>query len=186
MKNSSTFKLVEIVDESLYALHYSDEGKDELSRLIDSWTDPLWLQRFFEEHKIDLLSGFWQGMSVKQAIIITRKEAIRLRKTLIAYAKRGKIERTETLSTIFKPLYNNPTRIEAFEKNKAVGGQKKSWLRIYAIRIERNLFIITGGAIKLTPTMNEREHLLIELQKLEEAKVFLSDDENADYFIFEF
>jgi len=40
-------------------------------------------------------------------------------------------------------------------------------LRIYAIKVGDSAYIITGGAIKLTATMQEREHTLAELQKME-------------------
>ena len=43
-----------------------------------------------------------------------------------------------------------------------------SWLRIYAIKLEPGIYVITGGAIKLTRTMQEREHTLLELDKMEE------------------
>ena len=46
-------------------------------------------------------------------------------------------------------------------------------LRIYAIKIESNCYIITGGAIKLTRTMQEHRDTLIELQKLNKLKNFL-------------
>lgn len=35
-----------------------------------------------------------------------------------------------------------------------------SWLRLYAIKLEPGCYIITGGAIKLTRTMEERQHKL--------------------------
>ena len=48
-----------------------------------------------------------------------------------------------------------------------------SWLRVYAIRLEPNVYIVTGGAIKLTRTMQERAHTIIELEKLNSCKEFL-------------
>ena len=47
------------------------------------------------------------------------------------------------------------------------------WLRLYAIRFQRNSYLVTGGAIKLTRTMKEREHTLEELRKLENVRNFL-------------
>jgi len=46
---------------------------------------------------------------------------------------------------------------------------------MYAIRIASNLYVITGGAIKLTHRMEEREHTRKELVKLEKVKVYLQD-----------
>lgn len=51
-----------------------------------------------------------------------------------------------------------------------------SWLRIYAIRIDPNVYIVTGGAIKLTAKMQDREHTQIELEKLNKCRNFLIDN----------
>ncbi len=55
-----------------------------------------------------------------------------------------------------------------------------SWLRIYAIKLEPGIYIITGGAIKLTRTMQEREHTLVELARMEKVRRFLLDNNIAD------
>ena len=52
-------------------------------------------------------------------------------------------------------------------------GRHSSWLRLYAIRLEKGVFIITGGAIKLTASMAERSHTLQELLKMEKVRNFL-------------
>ena len=48
-----------------------------------------------------------------------------------------------------------------------------SWLRLYAIKLEKGCYIITGGAIKLTRTMQERTHTLRELRKMEQVRNLL-------------
>lgn len=48
-----------------------------------------------------------------------------------------------------------------------------SWLRLYAIKLEPGCYIITGGAIKLTRTMQERLHTLQELNKMEQVRNLL-------------
>ena len=55
-----------------------------------------------------------------------------------------------------------------------------SWLRIYAIKLEPGIYIITGGAIKLTRTMQEREHTLVELARMEKVRRFLINNDIAD------
>lgn len=55
-----------------------------------------------------------------------------------------------------------------------------SWLRIYAIKLAAGIYIITGGAIKLTATMQEREHTLLELQKMEKVRRFLLEENIVD------
>jgi hypothetical protein len=177
--------IFEIVKESLFSVQYKCENEHELKRIFNLWNDPLYLEEFFEAHKGDLENGFWGNITIESAILATRKEAQRLERKLVYIAEAGKNDRYETLSTLFKPLHDKTTRITAFEENKVKGDDRPSWLRIYAIRIDSNLFVISGGAIKLTRTMNERKHLLKELEKLEITREFLLDDENADLPIFE-
>ena len=73
-------------------------------------------------------------------------------------------------------------------KEKAKISKRKkhaSWLRIYAIKLNSGIFIITGGAIKLTATMKERAHTAIELIKIEKVRRFLIDNGIADETSFE-
>lgn len=55
-----------------------------------------------------------------------------------------------------------------------------SWLRIYAIKLEPGIYLITGGTIKLTRTTQEREHTLIELARMENVRRFLLDNDIVD------
>lgn len=55
-----------------------------------------------------------------------------------------------------------------------------SWLRIYAIKLDPGIYIITGGAIKLTRTMQEREHTLVELARMENVRRYLLENDITD------
>ena len=48
------------------------------------------------------------------------------------------------------------------------------------IKLSAGVYIVTGGAIKLTGTMNEREHTLQELRKLEMVRTFLLEERIVD------
>lgn len=82
------------------------------------------------------------------------------------------------LDTLFRPLENSRTSDFILEKEKARLKRTirhTSWLRIYAIKLAPGNYIITGGAIKLTATMQEREHTLKELKKIEKVRRYLLD-----------
>lgn len=69
----------------------------------------------------------------------------------------------------------------AREKAKIQRRQRHaSWLRIYAIRFEPGIYIVTGGAIKLTATMQEREHTIQELANMEKVRNFLLSESIYD------
>lgn len=173
MKIIDTFAVVE---ESLYSVQYDTEATHEFAKCFELWNDPVYLREFFEQHQEDLDNEFWNGITIDEAIIKTREDAKLFEQELLEIAELGKTERLETLSTLFEPLSTGV--IEDYEKDKAKGMIRPSWLRIYAIRVDVNLFVVSGGAIKLTPTMNETDHLILELDKLEITKQYLLDDEN--------
>lgn len=166
------------IRDSLFAVQFEGYTTDEFRRIFGLWNDPEYLESFFEEHKTDLQNNLWGKLSVEDAILRTRKNAKILEKKILETAKTGQTSKYETLSTLFKPLYNNPTKLEEYELNKAYGLESKSWLRIYAVRKDVNNFVVSGGAIKLTKTMNEREHLQQELLKLKAVKAYLMADED--------
>lgn len=194
MKNYTIFALHQTIKDSLYTVVYEDsfdkyenneyqesdcEKKDEITRVFQNWGDMEYLEAFFEDNKSDLQKEFYNHLSIEDAIQITTSEAAKLEETLLEIAKKGETNRYENLQTLFKPLHKKEESkwpIPDYQESKVYGDRFKSWLRIYAIRIDTNLFVITGGAIKLTENMNEREHLLIELEKLDVVKKHLKNN----------
>ena len=162
-----------IVNESLLSVKYDKYDSDELSRIMNLWNDPIYLFDYFNEHKTDLFNGFLGNIAIEEAIATTIDEANELEQILYEIANSGKSDKTNNLQTLFKPLDNNEFNIPLHQKSKLKGFSKKSWLRIYAIRISANMYVIAGAAIKLNRRMNDREHLKLELEKLELTKKFL-------------
>jgi hypothetical protein len=195
MKIVSTF---EVVKESLYSVLFNtelgtldadknvmlNEKLHEFSRLFDFWNDPVLLRFFFTEHIADLNDTYWEGIGIDEAIEKTRAEAKVLEKQLFEYAEAGKTTRLKNLSNLFKPLSDGKIEKE-YEKDKVKVEGKKTWLRLYAIRIDANLFIVCGGAIKLRKTLNDRTYLLKELDKLEMTRNYLKDDDSDVLELFE-
>lgn len=69
----------------------------------------------------------------------------------------------------FRPLENSRISEMCLGREKAKGKRIRrhdSWLRVYALKFEINSYLITGGSIKLTRTMQEREHTDLELRRL--------------------
>lgn len=182
MKISGIFEVV--ADSFLYSVQFDGESSHEFSRIFRLWSDADYLQSFFETHYDDLLA-FWEYMPAEEAIRITKIEATRLDRALLTVASAGTKSGSENLSMLFKPLHPAAWRRDNFEKSKARGFRRKSWLRVYAVRLGVNRFVITGGAIKLTRTMNERDHLNEELEKLEEVCRFLKGDQKNEFGLFE-
>lgn len=155
-------EIVPIFDAHLYSFKYPGVEFDELERLLDEWNDIEILRNFFEDNSQDLK---YYRIEVDDAIIQTRKEANALRKKLINLSK----SINPDLDSIFANLDDYESRIVELAKQKS----KRRWLRVYALRIDTNFYIITGGAIKLTKKMGDRPHTANELDKLEFCRNYL-------------
>ena len=165
-------KISPIFADYLYAFQYDTEEFDEFERLFDCWHDPEYLHNLFIQNESDLLGGFYGTISIKQAVLETIAEAKRLEKAILALSGTG----TKDLDSLFKPLNNGDTNQEEFLKSKAYGDRRKSWLRIYALRIPgASAYVVTGGAIKLTSGMKERDHTNTELKKMQRCLDFLRE-----------
>lgn len=125
--------------------------------LMDNWTSVSFLRGFAKDNKILDVYTFIQKIT---------KEVSCIDNLFIRYVQQKGI-----IDNYFRPLSNSEylDKVLSLQKGKI----NTQMLRIYAIKIESNCYIITGGAIKLTRTMQEHRDTLIELQKLNKLKNFL-------------
>lgn len=145
-------KIVAIFAGKLYTCQY--DGVSEYTRLTDSWTDISHLRKFAKENNISNIKRFTEE-------IIEATEYIQDK---LAYIDKSNIP----LESFFMPLDNLETRKKVLSLQKG----KRYSLRIYAIKIDENLFVITGGAIKLVFKMKDHADTRREKEKLESAQAY--------------
>lgn len=156
----------------LWAARFDGETENELSKVFAKWNDLEWLRIFFAENLADL-SSYFKITDITQAVMDTIDDSQELECVLLDLSPDA------DLSMLFRPLNNNETSDRMLQKEKA-RLKHSSWLRLYAIKLVPGIYIITGGAIKLTATMQERDHTRIELMKLEKVRRYLLDANIAD------
>ena len=155
--------------DHLWAVKYPEKDADELTLLFRNWSNFNFLLDFFLNNLEDL-QNFFHVRRVRDAIQDTFDDAGALEKLILSFPC------TENLDELFHPLSLSDIRTAELTREKARNwGRKRhaSWLRVYAIRVEQNVFIVTGGAIKLTPVMQDRPHTQVELDKLNQCRDFL-------------
>ena len=166
-----------IEDGRLWAVRYDGDADNILSVLFNQWNDVLWLRTFFKENIGDLTSHF-KITDANQAIRDTLEESDKIERLIMDISPKADLEK------LFRPLNNSRTTDMLLGKEKARLKERikqhPSWLRIYALKLTSGIYIITGGAIKLTATMQERKHTLTELQKLEKVRNFLISENIID------
>ena len=161
-------------DECLWAVVYEGENQNAFDTVFDKWFDAKWLRDFFDNNIKDL-NTFFKISDIDQAIFDTLADAEALQGVIL--------DMKNPPDAFFRPL--EPSRISEMtlgkEKAKGLIRSHPSWLRLYAVRLQSNRYLITGGAIKLTATMQEREHTLEELRKLNRVRDNLLKEGIIDY-----
>ncbi|PSL47883.1 hypothetical protein CLV51_102743 [Chitinophaga niastensis] len=152
--------------DGLYSIQFKGESQCEYDKLLEKWRNRLELFSFFKENISDLQNGFWGNITIEEAMSITAVDVDTFEEILRIHSQGGRYE----LQYIFQPLYNHEYRLTSLQKSK--GKIKRSWLRLYALRLDGNCFVITGGAIKLTNDMRAA-HLQAELKKMDHIRAFL-------------
>ena len=153
-------------DGRLWAVRYDNEPDNCFDSLFAKWYDMSWLRAFFQENITDL-SAYFKITDVYQAVMETLQEAKVLQCLMLDISPQA------NLDELFRHLENSRYSEMSLGKEKAKGnglGYRPSWLRIYAIKMDKGAYLITGGAIKLTATMSERPHTLAELAQLEQVR----------------
>ncbi len=163
-------------DGRLWAVRYDGDNDNILYSLFDQWNDVAWLRAFFKANSSDLESYF-KITNINEAIRRTIDDSDKLEAIIMDISPEA------NLDLIFRPLSNSRIAECLLGKEKAklknlVG--RASWLRIYAIKLALGAYIITGGTIKLTATMQEREHTAKELKKIEQVRNFLLQENIID------
>ncbi len=156
-------KIVNIFAYRLFAFHYDGEVDNEYDRLLDLWTDTEYVRQFLKENEQDIPVP----KTKRQFIDYIREDAQSIDEKLINITTSD----DEILSQFFQPLHNSEYQIKVLSLQKG----RENCLRLYAIKISDDMFVITGGAIKLPlqHLMEDRKHTGKELQKIKQAKDYL-------------
>lgn len=152
-------KIVDIFAEQLYSFVYNDDV-NEYDRLMNLWEDVSYLRDYAKDNNIKDVNEFVEDRLRDAEQVQDFLEEITTQQQPLEY--------------YFRPLYDHEikARILSYQKGKI----KKNALRLYAIKIDDNCFVITGGAIKMTQTMQDHPDTSHELSKIKKAKSFLEEN----------
>lgn len=159
-------------DGRLWAVRYEGKEKNCFEELFELWYDIQWLRSFFKDNIDDLEANF-HITDIYKAVMETVEDASKLECLMLD------ITPGANLDLLFRHLENSRFSEMFLGREKAKGDGTRyhsSWLRLYAIKIEKGIFVVTGGAIKLTATMAERSHTFAELTKLELVRNLFIDN----------
>lgn len=162
--------------EGLWSIE-NDDGIIEYERIFEIWEDPEYIYNFCVDNLPDIHNKFGYDIDEEAAANELMDEAEQLKQLLYDLAKRRLS--AHSLQQLFRPLYNQESNLLELQLSK--GSIKNQYsrnpkLRIYAVRIGENTYVITGGAIKLTNLMQDRAHTQNELTKLKRSRDWLKSE----------
>jgi len=151
-------KIVIIFADTLYAFHHQNEAQNEFDKVIELWTDVEYLKNYAQTNHVTNIKKFVESRLDEVDEIQDFLEELTTENRPLDY--------------YFEPLHPSEykERILSLKKGKIRNNQ----LRIYAIKIDESSFIITGGAIKMSQTMQDHPDTNKELSKLNKAKDYLT------------
>ena len=159
----------------LLAIRYKKGEKDAYERNFDFWFDATEVIKYLQANEWYLTDDYFkkQNKSIDELQEQIEKEANDLHDFFLDLENSNFEGNISLLEHIFKPLNNRESYGTELQKSKSPDDKRRPLIRLYAIRIHKNLFIVTGGAIKLTGQMGEHDDTDKELEKLEIVRDFL-------------
>ncbi|MDE6368572.1 MAG: hypothetical protein K2K94_04975 [Muribaculaceae bacterium] len=179
-------EIVEIYNNWLYSICFDEDDLTEYHRVFREWHDLDYLVNFFMKNRDLINTDFWKRAGLNPNT--PEKTAIRV------------IDEADNLEIYIKELVENcdkgckPDFDEYFhflggkykclwsmEPVKSYGTKTPSLLRLYAIKIDSNCYLIVYGGIKLGDTIQNSPMLKDKVfNKIDSVLNFLKDNGIAD------
>lgn len=161
-------EIISIYPDSLFAVKFDDKDQNEYDAAFSLWQDLDYLVNFFDENKTIIESAFWKdflpSFESEDLALSIAKESIDLEKFIQHIATNTEVGIIPDFDHFFKELGGyNYCHLHEYIPQKAYGTNSPTMLRLYAIRLESNCYIVVYGGIKLTKEIKDTPLLNKEL-----------------------
>lgn len=151
-------EIVEIYQDWLYSIGFDEEDLNEYHRVFREWHDLDYLVRFFSENKAYVNTEFWQraGLSAdnpEQSAERVIDEADNLETYIYQLVENCSSGVKPDFDEYFHFLGGKYKCLWSLEPVKSYGTDTPSLLRLYAIKLDSNCYLIVYGGIKLAETI---------------------------------
>lgn len=151
-------EVVEIYEDWLYSIQFEEEDLNEYARVFREWHDLDYLEKFFTDNAVYINTPFWKaaGLNPDDPVMSARKvldEADNLEiyiEKLVSNMKQGC---KPDFDEYFHFLDGKYKCLWTLEPMKSYGVSSPSLLRLYAIKLDSNCYLIVYGGIKLGDTI---------------------------------
>lgn len=168
-----------IIPDRIYSIIYDDQDINEYYRLFNrEWNDIDFLLNFFRSHKEYTDNDFWSYLNndPEEATARVIKDANHLESHIIELAKNSDKGEKPDLDEYFEPLDGEFVYEFTNTPMKGYGMTNPSFIRLYAIKIASNCYLIVYGGIKLKDKI-ENSPVLQDyvIKKIKQVRKFLKE-----------
>lgn len=140
----------------LFSVRHDDRTLNEFDRLFEEWNDLGSVIGFLEENSHLLGKGTWQHLPTPElAAAQVLDEAEEMEDTIGGLCDNAANGHKPDLDSLFHDFGGAYKYVKEYVPVKSYGGASPSLLRLYAIKLESNTYVVTGGGIKLCRTIQD-------------------------------
>lgn len=157
---------------NLYSISDDSQGggPNAFYACFDFWNDVSRLRDYFSKHADDYPGDIDQHI----LRVLNESKALLIRLRRMAALNLG-------WNILFTPLDNRIGVLTFHQPSKARPDHNPiedpaPWLRLYAVRLDDNSYVVTGGAIKNWPKMENHDLTMAELTRLDQVVFYLKQE----------
>lgn len=165
--NDNKLDIVSIYPDYLFAIKFDDKDSNEYDASFSLWRDLDYLVDFFTENKNLLETDFWHNSipstdpeDLAQAIV---DESFDFERFIQEVAQNTADGELPDFDSFFQELGGQYKFLREHVPHKSYGTALPTMLRLYAIRVNPNCYVVVHGGIKLTKQIQDTPQLNREL-----------------------
>lgn len=169
-------EIVELYKDCLYSIKLDGETINEYRKLFDKWTDKDYLMLFFNENKSFLENEYWKqyGLKPETAAASVIYDAYELENYIICLCDNSISGKNPDLDDYFQYLDGKYVYELKNIPVKGYGRSLHTFIRIYALKIEPNVYLVVCGGLKLGKAIQDSPDLKDNvLKRINEVISFL-------------
>lgn len=171
-------EIVKIYPPYIYSVKYDGRDQNEFDRLFEEWNDSGKIMDFMMENLDYLKTDIWKHINEPEvAAMQVHKEAEYLNDLFYDLYKKTENGKSPDYDSHFRYLDGKYGSEIEYIPMKSYGMCIPSMLRIYAIKLKANVYVITGGGIKLARTIQDSPGIKdTVIQGIDKVRSFLRSE----------
>ncbi len=160
-------EIVSIYPDILFAVKFDEKDHNEYEKAFSLWRDLDYLVEFFDENRHLLETDFWRNaVSSTDSEDLAQRvvdESFDFEKSIKEIAVNTVNKETPDFDDFFQELGGQYKFLREHVPHKSYGTATPTMLRLYAIRVNANCYVVLHGGIKLTKKIQDTPQLSKEL-----------------------